>query len=104
MRFTFWLCIDVFLMMGTVLHVSCSESPGDNSVKRVVGDYDMNMLHDSGRTTINELTNEIKVMEEGFVNAQNKLDLYTGGDLGVMEDEARKRGALKYVEEAFIIK
>ena len=47
-----------------------------HSAKRVVEDYDMNMLHDSGRTTINELTNEIKVMEEGFVNAQNKLDAY----------------------------
>ena len=60
--------------------------------------------HIRNRTTINELTNEIKVMEADSVNTQNKLDLYTVGDLGVMEDEARKRGALKKNEEAFIIK
>ena len=55
------------------------------------------------RATINELTSDIKAMETDSTNIQTKLNLYTGKDLGVMEDEARKRGSLKKDEEAFII-
>ena len=54
--------------------------------------------------TINELTNEIKSMEADSADVQNKLKLYTDGNLEVLEDEARKRGLLKKDEEAFIIK
>ena len=60
--------------------------------------------HIRNRTTINRLTSEIEKMEADSINTQNKQNLYTIGDLGVMEDEARKRGALKNDEEAFYIK
>ena len=60
--------------------------------------------HIKNRAVINELTSEIKAMEADYINVQTKLNLYTGKDLGVMEDEARKRGSLKKNEEAFIIK
>jgi cell division protein FtsB len=50
------------------------------------------------------LTDEIREMEADSAEVQDKLKLYTDGDLSVIEDVAREQGLIKKDEDIYIIK
>ena len=66
---------------------------------------DNNMIsHIKNKATIDKLTDEIKEMEADSAEVQDKLKLYTDGDLSVIEDVARVQGLIKKDEDIYIIK
>ena len=66
---------------------------------------DNNMIsHIKNKATIDKLTDEIREMEADSAEVQDKLKLYTDGDLSVIEDVARAQGLIKKDEDIYIIK
>ena len=66
---------------------------------------DNNMIsHIKNKAMIDELTDDIRAMETDSVEMQNKLKLYTDGDISVIEDVAREQGLIKKDEDIYIIK
>ena len=66
---------------------------------------DNNLIsHIRNNTVINGLNEEIKEMEADSAEVQDKLKLYTDGDLSVIEDVARAQGLIKKNEDIYIIK
>ena len=66
---------------------------------------DNNMIsHIKNKATIDKLTDEIREMELDSAEVQDKLKLYTDGDLSVIEDVARAQGLIKKDEDIYIIK
>jgi cell division protein FtsB len=66
---------------------------------------DNNMIsHIKNKATIDKLTDEIREMEADSAEVQDKLKLYTDGDLSVIEDVAREQGLIKKDEDIYIIK
>jgi cell division protein FtsB len=66
---------------------------------------DNNMIsHIKNKATIDNLTDEIREMEADSAEVQDKLKLYTDGDLSVIEDVAREQGLIKKDEDIYIIK
>lgn len=66
---------------------------------------DNNMIsHIKNKATIDKLTDEIREMEVDSAEVQDKLKLYTDGDLSVIEDVARAQGLIKKDEDIYIIK
>ena len=66
---------------------------------------DNNMIsHIKNKATIDKLTDEIREMEADSAEVQDKLKLYTDGDLSVIEDVARAQGLIKKNEDIYIIK
>ena len=66
---------------------------------------DNNMIsHIKNKATIDKLTDEIREMEADSAEVQDKLKLYTDGDLSVIEDVARAHGLIKKDEDIYIIK
>ena len=66
---------------------------------------DNNMIsHIKNKATIDKLTDEIREMEADSAEVQDKLKLYTDGDLSVIEDVARVQGLIKKDEDIYIIK
>jgi cell division protein FtsB len=60
--------------------------------------------HIKNKATIDKLTDEIREMEADSAEVQDKLKLYTDGDLSVIEDVAREQGLIKKDEDIYIIK
>ena len=61
---------------------------------------DNNMIsHIKNKATIDKLTDEIREMEADSAEVQDKLKLYTDGDLSVIEDVARAQGLIKKDED-----
>ena len=66
---------------------------------------DNNMIsHIKNKATIDKLTDEIREMEADSAEVQDKLKLYTDGNLSVIEDVARAQGLIKKDEDIYIIK
>ena len=66
---------------------------------------DNNMIsHIKNKAAIDKLTDEIREMEADSAEVQDKLKLYTDGDLSVIEDVARAQGLIKKDEDIYIIK
>jgi cell division protein FtsB len=66
---------------------------------------DNNMIsHIRNNAVISGLNDEIKAMEADSAEIQDKLKLYTDGDLSVIEDVAREQGLIKENEDIYIIK
>ena len=66
---------------------------------------DNNMIsHIRNNAVISGLNDEIKAMEADSAEIQDKLKLYTDGDLSVIEDVAREQVLIKENEDIYIIK
>ena len=66
---------------------------------------DNNMIsHIKNNAVIADLNEEIRAMEADSAEIQEKLKLYTDGDLSVIEDVAREQGLIKEDEDIYIIK
>lgn len=66
---------------------------------------DNNMIsHIRNSATIAELNEDIRRMEADSAEIQAKLELYTDGDISVIEDVAREQGLIKKDEDIYIIK